>query len=393
VIRPPRATNAAALALLAVLAPAPAAAQSSSSAPVAELEAITVTGQKREQIFRERVATFVSSLTTGSRANSVPRWQVPVCPYVTGAAAEQNEFIRQHITGVARAAGATLAPAVCGGNLIVVLAPEPEEVLRRWWGDEHRLFNTERGVRGVENFLQADEAIRAWYNVCNVPPGWAESNPDSRGDPPCNAGGQLGSRLTWPVVRAIHSVIVVVDLAQIEKLNVGQVADYVALISLAHIRPSPELGKLPTILRLFTESDDARPRGLSSWDKTFLRSVYVTDATAITQVSQVKTGMNQELGGSGPDPAAAVARLLTQVNKVKPESARVVTYTEVGAYYEGPDDLRSALVNYEAELEFVADGYFRGERKAGARVPVYGEVEFINEGGGWRLLSMAVYPR
>jgi len=367
-----------------------AAEEPASHLPAAELEAVMVTGRKREQIFRERVGTFVSSVTAGSRAESLARWQVPVCPYVTGASADQNEFIRQHVSEVARVAGVTLAGAGCGGNLIVVLTPEPEVVLRQWWGDSHQLFNTDHGVRGVERFLESDEAIRAWYNACDVSPSWAKSYPDRR-DPPCGTG-ELGSRLVWNSVQAIYSVIVVVDLGRIENLNVGQVADYVAMIGLAYIRRQPELGKLPTILRLFTERGDARPRGMSSWDKSFLRSLYVTDATAFTQISQVKSTMGQELGGSGPDPSVAVTRLLAQVNFVKPGSARVMTYAEIGAYYEGREDLRSALVNFEAEVEFIADGFFRGERKTGERVPVYGDVEFIDEGEGWQLLSMAVYP-
>ena len=362
-----------------------------STRSVAELEAVTVTGRKREQVFRERVQTFVSSLRAGSLGESLARWQVPVCPYVSGASERQNEFIRLHIRQVAREAGVYLASADCDANLVVVLTVEPEELLRQWWGEQHRLFNADRGVAGVERFLESDEGIRAWYNACDVAPGWAKGNPERRGLP-CGSG-QLGSRLTWNAVRAIYSVIVVVDLARIESLNVGQVADYVAMVGLAHIRRNAELGKLPSILRLFTETGDARPRGLTSWDKTFLRSMYATDSTAISQARQVMASMGQELGGSGPDPAAAVARLLAWINRVKPESGRVATYTEIGAYYEGPDGLRSALVNYEAELEFVADGYFRGARKAGERLQVYGDVQFIDEGGGWQLLSLAVYPR
>jgi hypothetical protein len=49
--------------------------------------------------------------------------------------------------------------------------------------------------------------------------------------------------------------------------------------------------------------------------------------------------------------------------------------------------------DFEAELEFTGDAYFRGERKAGAHVQVYGEVEYITEGGGWRVLRMAIYDR
>ncbi len=365
-------------------------AQEPPSADV-QLDTVTVTGRKRERIFQERISTFVSSVTVRSRTESLARWQVPICPYVTGAAQDQNAYIRQHVSQVAKDAGARLALPDCAANLIVVLTQDPDQLLRDWWDRDHGMFNTDRGVAGVERFIRSGEAIRAWYNACNVSPDWVKSNANQR-MPPCSTG-ELGSRLTWESVRAIYSVIVVVDLARIENLNVGQVADYVAVIGLAQIRRDAELGKLPTILRLFTEAGTARPRGLSSWDKSFLRSLYGTASDNVMQFSQIKSGMGLDLGGTGPDPAAAQARILAQVNRITPKAGRLVSYTETGAYYEGPPDLQSALVNFEAELEFVADTYFHGDRQAGDRVPLYGEVEYANEGDGWRLLRLAVHPR
>lgn len=356
-----------------------------------QLDTVTVTGRKREKIFQDRINTFVSSVTLRSRTESLARWQVPVCPYVTGAAPDQNAYIRQHLAQVAKDAGARLAQPDCAANLVVVLTEDPDRLLHDWWALDHGMFNTDRGVRGVERFIRAEEAIRAWYNACNVAPGWAKSNANQR-IPPCNTG-ELGSRLSWDSVRAIYSVIVVVDLARIERLNVGQVADYVAMIGLAQIRRDADLGKLPTILRLFTEAGSARPRGLSSWDKSFLRSLYGTESANFMQFSQIKSGMGLDLGGSGPDPIAAHRRILAQVNRITPQAGRLVSYTETGAYYEGPPDLQTALVNFEAELEFVANTYFHGDRQAGERVSLYGEVEYANEGDGWRLLRLAVHPR
>lgn len=381
------------VALLASVAGGRSAGQSPPAAAAirAELDAVTVTGARREQIFRERVSAFVSSVREGTLGESLARWQVPICPYVTGASADQNEFIRRHIREVAREGGAFVADPECGANLVVILARDPETLLREWWSEEHRIFNTQSGVARVERFLQSNEGIRAWYNACDVSPDWVKSGPDRRGVP-CGIG-RLGSRLEWNSVRALYSVIVVVDLARIENIDVGQVADYVAMVGLTHIRRNAELGKLPTILRLFTETGSSRPRGLTSWDRTFIRALYATDATAFTQVKQVMSNMRQELGGTGPDQEAAVARLTAWTNRVTPGASRVASYTEVGAYYEGPDSLRSALVNYEAELEFVADGYFAGRRAAGERLSVYGDIQYIDEGDGWLLLGMAVHPR
>ena len=359
--------------------------------PAAQLDTVTVTGLKREQIFKERINDYVSSVMVRSHTESLARWQGPICPYVTGAAPDQNEYIRSQIIQVAKDAGAIPATPDCATNLVVVLSADPEQLLRDWWSREHRLFSKDRGVRGAERFIQEGEAIRAWYNTCSVSPEWVKSGAN-KNTLPCNTGS-LGTRLSWEAVRSIYSVIVVVDLARIESLKVGQVADYVAMIGLAQVKRGPQLEKLPTILRLFAAADTARPRELSSWDKTFLRSLYGTQSENVRQFSQILSDMGQALGGGGPDPTAAQARILVEVNRITPHSGRLISYTVTGDYEEGPAGSRSALINFEAELEFIAETYFRGERKAGDRVSLYGEVEYGDEGDGWRVLRLGVYPR
>lgn len=95
----------------------------------------------------------------------------------------------------------------------------------------------------------------------------------------------------------------------------------------------------------------------------------------------------------GPDPALAQERLLANANMAVPDAARIVSYKETAVRYEGPPEMLAAIVNYEAELEFTADTYFHTDHKAGDRAQVYGEIEYLNEGGNWRLMTMGIYPR
>lgn len=358
----------------------------------AALDSVLVTGRRRQQIFDERLNTFVGSITTRSHTESLSRWQVSICPWVTGAAPEFGEYIRGRVWQVAKYAGAPLAPTDCAPNLIIVLTPEPEQFLREWWSESPRLFNRDRGVVGIKRFIESDAAVRVWYNSCPLAPAWAKSF-SRRKYPPCYGGVHFDSRLTWQSVSAIYSAIVVVNAGRIEGLNIGQLADYVAMVSLVKVNPTAELGRLPTILHLFSETGSARPQGMSTWDKSFIKSLYGTDVTNIKQITQIKTRMTQALGGTGPDPGLALARLQAEINRITPGAGRVISYAETGAHYEGPEEMQSALVNFEAELEFTGDTYFHGDRKAGERIQAYGEVEYITEGGGWRVLRMAIYHR
>ena len=380
--------------LIASSGAAPTAAllqQSAAGSADAALDAVLVTGRKRQEIFNKRLSTFVSTITVRSRTESLARWQVPICPLVTGVANDLSEYIHGRVWQVAKYAGAPLAPSDCDPNLVIVLTPEPHQFLRNWWADDHSLFNRNRGIGGINRFIESEEAIRAWYNACSMSPVWAKSF--SRGNIlPCDTG-EIGSRLVWESIRAIYSVIVVVDIGRIEGLSVGQLADYIAVIGLAQVRRDAELGELPTILRLFTEARPSRPQGMSSWDKSFLESLYGSDVTNVTQLAQIKARMTQALGGTGPDPRLAVERLQTEINRITPGAGRIISYAETGAHYEGPEEMKSALVNFEAELEFAGDAYFYGDRKAGEHQQVYGEVEYIQEGDGWRVLRMSIYPR
>lgn len=99
-----------------------------------------------------------------------------------------------------------------------------------------------------------------------------------------------------------------------------------------------------------------------------------------------------KLGGA-PDSAAAKERLLINANLITPDAARLVSYTETGVQFEGPPEMQSAVVHYEAELEFTADTYFHADHKAGDHERVYGEIEYLNEGGQWRIIAMGIHPR
>ena len=258
-----------------------------------ELDAVTVTAERRREILEQRISVFVSSIAIHSHTESLARWQVPICPFVLGASSGNAEYFEGRLLQIAADAGVPAAAKDCTPNFAIILTPEPERLLRDWWSRNPRLFNKDRGIGGINHFIESEEAIRVWYNACSVSPGSAR-NFVLKGDPACDTG-QLGSRLTWASVRSIYSVIVIVDLKRVEGLNVGQLSDFSAMIGLAQLRTDTDLGNLPTILNLFAETRSARPQGLSSWDRSFLKSLYETETGNVKQVSQIKNGMQRAL--------------------------------------------------------------------------------------------------
>lgn len=258
----------------------------------------TVTVEARRRLERE-LSTYVNEITMRSYTEAIARWQLPICPLVAGLPFDEGKFVFQRVSQIASEAGIPLDSPDCKPNLLIVLTREPQKLLGAWWRAKPTLFNTERGVAGIKRKIRADGPVRIFHNACNVPPGLAKTF-GKQILAHCNTGGTLGSRLTWSTVRAIYSVIVVVDKREIEGVAIGPLTDYVAMISLAQLRPEPDLGTAPTILRLFDESNPASPNlqppeGLSAWDRTFLKSLYETDASSVAHLSEIKSRMHRSI--------------------------------------------------------------------------------------------------
>jgi hypothetical protein len=69
------------------------------------------------------------------------------------------------------------------------------------------------------------------------------------------------------------------------------------MVGFAQIRPDADTGMVPTILRLFRQADQL-PQGLTSWDASFLHSLYSTDQRSVMQVSAIKASMMDQIGHS-----------------------------------------------------------------------------------------------
>jgi hypothetical protein len=272
--------------------PQAALQQSDATSDSAELDTVFVVAQRQREL-AQKVSTFVSSITLPNRSDSIARWERPVCPFVAGWSLDKGHFLFQRASQVASNAGIPLAPQDCSPNLLVVGTTEPERFLKLWWRKNPRLFDLERGVGEIKRTIRTADSVRVFYNACST--AQPAKSFALRPELDCDSGVLSGSKLAWSSVRAIYSVIVVVDLHQTQDLKIEALTDYIALVALAQVRRDPELGNAPSILRLFDETDAARPLALSLWDQAFLKSLYGTDSASVLQLSEIKTRMTGDL--------------------------------------------------------------------------------------------------
>jgi hypothetical protein len=258
------------------------------------IDTVTVEADRRRELLERQLSTFASAITMPGRDESLARWQVPICPLVAGLTLEKGTFVFERISQLANEAGAPSGPRDCIPNLWIVMTRDPEALLKSWWDKHPDMFNDERGIAGIKRWMRTPAPVRVFYNACSVPPQLPTSSSSSV-VAQCGKPGVPGSRLRWSAVRVLYSAVIVVDKRQTEHLELGLLTDYIAMISLAQVRSQPDLDAAPTVLRLFDESDTPQPQGLSPWDRAFLKSLYATDPSRVTQLAEIKHRMKRDL--------------------------------------------------------------------------------------------------
>ena len=104
------------------------------------------------------------------------------------------------------------------------------------------------------------------------------------------------SRITSSVTEVVASAIVVVDTGRTGNTTLGQLADYIAMVTLAQLDPDAEVADSPTILKLFTEPrPTTSPAQLTDWDHAFLKAIYGMSDSVLQEKRAIANRMTQEL--------------------------------------------------------------------------------------------------
>jgi hypothetical protein len=245
-------------------------------------------------------ADFVDAIAIQPEGESLIRWGGPICPYAAGLGADANAALAQEIAQIANAAGAPVATTDCAPNFVVVATDQPNELLAAWRKRDPGMFGDALPY-DVERFLTEERPVRVWYNALRET---ADGEVLARGPQSYQGMDTLSTfgstRLRFKTVLGLQSAIVVVDLRRAQGLTVRQIADYAAMAGLAEIRLDADVGRAPTILRLFAGSGDNRPQGLTDWDKGFLAGVYGSDQASKVQRSAIASSVSEAASGTSP---------------------------------------------------------------------------------------------
>jgi hypothetical protein len=293
-------------ATLATLAEADAAAGGGSSTPTTTsdtsqpqaLQEVTVTAKRIE--LERRVAKFVYQIAALENDEGLPRWRRHICPQVSGLPRDEGEFVLARISEVAREAGAPLAPENCGPNLFIVVTPDPQRILQGMNTATRLLTFGGAYPTVIDEFIKTPRPVRVWYKTRMETPGGAPLGDSDRTDANENVYGIPHVAATTAYARRnvvwnFSRLLVVVDERRLQGVSRGQFADYIAMVSLADLKPGSNLGDAPTILKLFDSTPEAAAAGISEWDQAFLKSLYSTEQTSKGQRVQMAHTIVREI--------------------------------------------------------------------------------------------------
>lgn len=263
-----------------------------------------------------RVLAFVNGIAVPEQQEGLARWNVPVCPEVTGLPREDGEFILGRISEVAREAGVPLAGENCLPNLFVFVTVEPKQLLKAMEQKHRAVTFGQATPNDIDAFIAAPRAARVWYDSAletadnlapghGFPPAGQITQGQGTGQPGGTQGGGLPPNVTTDWERASRVartriweftyVYVVLDQGRLQGVTRGQIADYVAMVGLAQIKPGAQLADAPTILKLFDDAPQAALPHMSDWDHAFLKSLYLTQQSVKVQQGEIALEMVRQI--------------------------------------------------------------------------------------------------
>ncbi len=267
-----------ALALLLVVLSTPAV---SADAPASKIiEEITVYGEK-EKVVRDFVGSYAAPVP--SLIGQMARWRVGICPVTTGLSPEFSTFITRRLKEVAALVGAGVdAKEPCKTNVQIIFAPQPQALMdavrkqASWLLGFHYLAQ-------AKDLAAFKHPIQSWYatgttdlNGTLTPDNTSFGNCGSWGLADACSATVKGSRLGKGFRSEFMVVTIVIDMSRVADLEIGPLADYIAMLALAQTKSFDECRDLPSISNLLTADCDAgkKAKALTVADIAYLRAVY-----------------------------------------------------------------------------------------------------------------------
>jgi len=270
-----------------------ALAQAPAPAPPAgtTVSGVTVTPkepdeQTRHQRFDQSL-NFIGSRGQTAHLGQIARWPEPVCPVSLGLSPQMNQLVADRVQRLAFDIGAPRPrrPGRCKPNVEILFTDQPQALMDLVAKRRNELLGFHY-VAEERRLTRVVRPIQAWYltqtvsgvggtGVVGVPASTSSGQSLDLADNHM-PGGCAGSAFTECLSSQLVNVLVVADANALAGRNIGSVADYIALISMAQFKSLETCDARPTLLDMFTPAcaDRAIADSPAKQDIAYLKALY-----------------------------------------------------------------------------------------------------------------------
>jgi hypothetical protein len=298
---------------VAALTAAPGFAQDSSpqSAPSTAdasqpVDEVIVRGRRLSEIendLRIYIDKFLDQVAKPANGRGYARWHRSVCVGVHNLENAAAQYVVDRISRLALDLGLEAGEPGCTPQVNIVFATNAKETAYLMVDRQPRIFRpmagfagTDLGRAALDEFVKSERPVRWWHVSLPVSAhngGLAIEVPAGRtcGEAFCppQVTVEGPSRIHNGTVDELWDVIIIVDATKLAGTTWQQLADYLAVVSLAQINPKTDPAEFDSILNLF--SNPSAYSGLTDWDRSYLQALYTFDQ------ERVATAQHNEIVG------------------------------------------------------------------------------------------------
>jgi hypothetical protein len=257
-------------------------------APATDLDDIEVVGRPLDTMIRD----FVGEVAAPNRGRGIARWESDICIGVANLRGELRQYILDRVSTVADDIGLNPGAPGCTPNVLIIASDQPDALAKQLVEERGGTFRVggsgmDRGGDALEDFVESDAPVR-WWQV-SMPtdsqtgeravsiPGQCTGSCSSPYDYAPVISTFAASRLSTQIVDVLFRTIVIVDFNQLSSVSAQQLADYIAMVSLAQIDPKADTSRYASILNVFEDPEAAYT--LTNWDLAYLNGLYDAERT------------------------------------------------------------------------------------------------------------------
>lgn len=260
-----------------------ASPQAATQDQAVRLEDIQVSGRRLDSLIED----FVGEVAAPNRGRGIARWDRSVCVGAVNLRQEAAQYLVDRVSTVAEDLGLDPGNPGCTPNILIVATADGDAFAQALVEKQRRALRMggsgmDRGAAALRDFQETTRPVRWWQVSMPVDsetgqqavriPGECQGSCTSPMDSAPVVKVSFASRLSTQIVDNIFRAIVIVDVDQIGSVDINQLADYIAMVSLAQIDPKADTSAYSSILNVF--ADNSVAGSLTEWDKAYLNGLY-----------------------------------------------------------------------------------------------------------------------